>query len=194
MIYQHEREAERWMRHEAESRRMAEKRYRAQLRAEGGSWRNAESMYPRRQESQPRVPFGIHSKVQGDQKQKPAGLDGGKVAVRWKKYEAEWAKIASSSEPLTFKNLPWPTINAPGNIEELTLPAIGNFLFSSHHSQEASRKDRLRNAQLRWHPDRFRRLMSRVSEEEKSKVEEGAGVVARVLNDLMEREKRKGSK
>jgi len=81
-------------------------------------------------------------------------------------------------------------ISPPAKAGDVTPEAIVLFLFSPFHSEGQSRKERIRSAQLRWHPDRFRRLMDKVTEKDKSEVEEGVGIVARCLNDLMAREKR----
>ncbi|KAI0812362.1 hypothetical protein BC629DRAFT_1472366 [Irpex lacteus] len=61
------------------------------------------------------------------------------------------------------------------------------FILSSQHSEGLSMKDRVKSALRRWHPDRFGRILARVSDEDKGKVEEGAGIVARCLSNLLER-------
>jgi hypothetical protein len=119
-----------------------------------------------------------------------SGSDGQKlVADAWKRYEAGWDALAKGpSNSVSFSAIPWPTVIPPRSAEDITPPKIATFLFSSSHSTTQSRRDRIRNAQLRWHPDRFRRILSKVVEADRTKVDEAAGLVARCLNDLMARE------
>lgn len=85
-------------------------------------------------------------------------------------------------------------------VEELTAEAISSFLLPPHVdvmkpemddamknlTQKKERKDRLREAFLRFHPDKFEgRFMRRVNENEKERVREAIGQVSRVLNLLM---------
>ena len=102
----------------------------------------------------------------------------------WNNYESRWTMLMSSSDTLVFKTIPWPVIKTASGLADLTPEAISTFLFSQLHSSQLSRKERIRSAQLRWHPDRFRRLMGRVKAEDKAQVEEAVGIVARCLNDL----------
>jgi len=110
------------------------------------------------------------------------------VLASWKSYEAGWSKISSSSDRLTFRSIPWPTINPPPSPSSITAESIAFFLFSPLHSGSLPRKDRIKEALRRWHPDRFGRFLNRVIEEEKGVVEEGVGNVARCLNELLSRE------
>ena len=102
----------------------------------------------------------------------------------WTNYESRWTMLMSSSDPLDFKTIPWPLTKSASGPADLTTEAISTFLFSQLHSPQLSRKERIRSAQLRWHPDRFRRLMGRVKAEDKAKVEEAVSIVAGCLNDL----------
>jgi hypothetical protein len=102
----------------------------------------------------------------------------------WTNYQSRWTTLMSSSDPLDFKTIPWPVTRPASGPADLTSETISTFLFSQLHSLQLSRKERIRSAQLRWHPDRFRRLMGRVKTEDKAKVEEAVGIVARCLNDL----------
>ncbi|KIM75092.1 hypothetical protein PILCRDRAFT_827664 [Piloderma croceum F 1598] len=133
------------------------------------------------------------------QKQERARADVGTSDV-WRTYEARWASIAASSEPLTFRTIPWPLTSSPSNAAGILPAGIISFLLSPLHSKNQTRKERIRSALLRWHPDRFRKFVDRVVEAERESVQEGVGIVARCLNELMERENRvsrhlmKGSK
>jgi hypothetical protein len=107
----------------------------------------------------------------------------------WKAYERRWAAVTSDgSQPLRFKSIPWPTTVPPRNVAEITPVAIAKFVFSPAHSEGVSRKEKIRSALRRWHPDRFGRVLGRVDEKDKEAVEKGVGIVARCLNDLLAQE------
>lgn len=110
----------------------------------------------------------------------------------WRRYEERWTALnpsaEPSSEPLSFKSIPWPVFSMPGKAEDITPARVAMFLLSPNHSNDQSRKERIKAALRRWHPDRFGRILLRVAEEDKKEVEEGVGIVARCLNNLMERE------
>lgn len=104
-----------------------------------------------------------------------------------RRYEARWAELLSSEETLGFRDIPWPMFSQPKSLEEITPSKVAMFVLSPLHPGE-SRRDKIRNALKRWHPDRFGRLAARVEEAERETVEEGVGIVARCLNDLLERQ------
>lgn len=106
----------------------------------------------------------------------------------WNSYELRWSAlgVASSTQPITFRNIPWPLMRIPTGPESITPQAVGAFLLSPLHSQDKSRKERLRGAMLRWHSDKFEgRWMARIDESERAKVKEAVGAVARSLTELM---------
>lgn len=110
----------------------------------------------------------------------------------WDIYESRWNRITSSpntvESSLKFHEIPWPMVHHPKSAADLTSAHIATFLFSSHHSGGQSRKERVKAALKRWHPDRFGRVLQRIVEADREKAEEAAGVVARCLNDLLEKE------
>lgn len=110
-------------------------------------------------------------------------------AAAWDHYEARWNELLAGDEtgPLTFDAVPWPLVAQPQGLEDIRPARITIFVLSSRHSHGQTMKDRVRAALRRWHPDRFGRILSRVVEEDKHKVEEGAGIVVRCLNELLER-------
>ena len=60
-----------------------------------------------------------------------------------------------------------------------------------HADKDKSRtpKDRSKQHIKRWHPDRFEtKLLPKVAENEREKVKQGAGNVARYLSDLLRKE------
>jgi hypothetical protein len=106
----------------------------------------------------------------------------------WRKYGERWNLMLSTAQPLTFQSIPWPVAVRLNDPVQLYTGDIMAFLFSPQHSVHQSRRDRLKAALLQWHPDRFQRLLSRVVEEDRSVVEEGVNIVARCLNELLNRE------
>ncbi|KZT40565.1 hypothetical protein SISSUDRAFT_973356, partial [Sistotremastrum suecicum HHB10207 ss-3] len=84
-----------------------------------------------------------------------------------------------------FSNIPWPTFSKPRSPSSLTGLEIASFFLCPHHSVGVSNKDRIRAGLRLYHPDRFRKIAGRVKANEKSAVDEGVGIVARVLNDLL---------
>ncbi|KAF9486013.1 hypothetical protein BDN70DRAFT_846982 [Pholiota conissans] len=82
------------------------------------------------------------------------------------------------------------------SVDDLTAEAISSFLLpviaavagveDDLATKKKERKDRLREAFLRFHPDKFEgRFMRRVKEEHRERVREAIGQVSRVLNSLM---------
>ncbi|KAJ7188156.1 hypothetical protein C8R46DRAFT_11762 [Mycena filopes] len=102
----------------------------------------------------------------------------------WVKYEKGWEDL-SKAERITFSGIPWPLL-AGSDLEDITARKVGIFLLSPLHSEGQTAKERLRRAQLRWHPDRFSRVLQKMEAgREKARAADMAGVVARCLNDLM---------
>jgi hypothetical protein len=113
------------------------------------------------------------------------------VLHAWNAYENGWATIMapSSSPPLTFRTIPWPLITAPSSPSLIAPAAIVFFLLSPLHSVGQSRKERIRRALLRWHPDKLGRVRARVKQgPDREWVEEGLSAVVRCLNELMNNE------
>ena len=75
----------------------------------------------------------------------------------------------------------------PETPEDMTPALIASFVLSPAHSEGQSRKDRVKTALRRWHPDRFGRWLKMVEERDQRQVEEGAGIVVRCLNSLLEK-------
>lgn len=113
-----------------------------------------------------------------------------KVEHAWKVYDARWASISAitASQPLTFASIPWPVIEPPKSPSSLTLSRISAFILSDAHSKDHTPRERIKEALRRWHPDRFGRLLNRVVETDRATVEEGVGIVARCLNELLSRQ------
>ncbi|KAI1791052.1 hypothetical protein LXA43DRAFT_1013204 [Ganoderma leucocontextum] len=123
-------------------------------------------------------------------------------------YETRWKALLapsippSSNEPtLGLADIPWPVYHAyldnrhassSPSIDEFTVDALSTFLLPSAEDDrdpdalKKERRERLRDAMLRFHPDKFEgRVMPRVRADERDVVREAVGVVARTLNTLM---------
>jgi len=190
VIYSYENDAERWMREEEEIRRIAAEKQRERARLVEEEIRRIETRIRQKRDEEKRR--NMEEKLRAMEARERDRRERAKaekaIVDAWRKYQDQWAAICTSTDPLTFSTIPWPLATQPTGVDGITPAGIVIFLFSNLHSQGYSRKDRIRSAQLRWHPDRFRRLMARVVEKDKEAVEEGVGIVARCLNDLMSRE------
>ncbi|KAG8993786.1 hypothetical protein FRB90_000607 [Tulasnella sp. 427] len=117
-----------------------------------------------------------------------------KIVESWMAYESRWSTLQRASasskivpNSLDFQFLPWPVHPPPKSIEALTKESISSFVLSDLHSAEKTKKQRLRNALLLYHPDRFEsKFMAFVKEEDHTLVKEAVGRVVRVLNALTE--------
>lgn len=89
--------------------------------------------------------------------------------------------------PLTFTELPWPTYPPPTNIDELTKDGVSSFLLATDHSADKTRKQRIREALLAYHPDRYvGRYMPAIDPTHRALVQEAVVKVTIVLNALAE--------
>lgn len=145
------------------------------------------------QEKQRKKEWNRAEEKRGDDKKRGFGAEEVKrvevqrVRVAWAVYERRWATLLlGGAEPLTFWDIPWPVLQPPSNVHDITPEAIAGFILSGFHSEGIPRRERVKEALRRWHPDRFERLRSRVTLGEWVVVEYGVGVVARCLNRLLE--------
>ena len=76
----------------------------------------------------------------------------------------------------------------PTEPEELTSVAIKAYILLPHHPTGKSKtaRDRIKNQIKKWHLDRFEtKLLRKVPEEEREKVQEGARSVALTLKEML---------
>ena len=110
----------------------------------------------------------------------------------WQTYSASWDTLNSNPPAvptLHFQNIPWPIQHPPTSPEQLTADAISAFVLSPLHSHGKNRKQRIREALLVFHPDRFDKWTRLVrNEPDRQLVREAAGSVVRILNALLEAE------
>lgn len=108
----------------------------------------------------------------------------------FEEHERRWTRLASM-DVLSWYAFPWPMLKTPESPEDLTVFAIDAYVLSPHNPSDKAKspKDRIKDHIKRWHPDRFEtKLLPKVREDDREKVKEGAGVVARNLNELLTRQ------
>ncbi|KAF5354872.1 hypothetical protein D9756_005364 [Leucocoprinus leucothites] len=192
LVYSYELEADRWRRQQEEVKRMAAERERTKERYVQEELKRLEARLRAKRETERQRLVEEKLRLQMEARERDRREHAGTqkaIADAWRRYESGWEAITNSTASLGFEDIPWPTKSIPAAPSDITPSAIVTLLLSPFHSPKQTRKDRLRSAQLRWHPDRFRRLMNKVKEEDKEAVEEGVGIIARCLNDLMSKEK-----
>ncbi|KIJ67922.1 hypothetical protein HYDPIDRAFT_126431 [Hydnomerulius pinastri MD-312] len=190
LLYEYEAEAQKWMKHETEMRQRAQEREREEARriiVQEDISRIQERVRQRRDserqtiaEERKKNAERAKEKVRREQ----ARLERA-IIEAWNSYESRWAAVSGSSEALSFHDIPWPLLTFPQRVADITAENTTNFILHPIHSSSQSRRERIRTALLRWHPDRFRRILHRVVESDKSAVEEGVGIIARCLNELL---------
>lgn len=97
------------------------------------------------------------------------------------------ASMTPARPPLTFAELPWPTYPSPAHPDALTKESVSSFLLSPDHSPEKSRKQRIREALLAYHPDRyFGRYMVAIRPSHQTAVRDAVVKITTMLNSLAE--------
>ncbi|KAK0439336.1 hypothetical protein EV421DRAFT_1820291 [Armillaria borealis] len=106
---------------------------------------------------------------------------------RWNAYEKAWQDLVSSNSPLRFSDIPWPvTAIVFFPISDITMAKVEDVLLGDLRVRGCvvTRKERIRNSLLRWHPDKMTAILSRVVQEDIGDVENGIGIVVRCLHHL----------
>ncbi|KAG8919042.1 hypothetical protein FRC01_001509 [Tulasnella sp. 417] len=111
-----------------------------------------------------------------------------KLRDSWMAYESRWSTLQKAAGSSTIVAvLTWPVHPPPKSIDDLTKDSISAFVLSDLHSAEKTKKQRLRDALLLYHPDRFEgKFMAFVRDQDRAQVTEGVGRVVRALNALTE--------
>lgn len=193
LVYEYEAEAHKWMNHEAEMRRRTQEREReeARRRIVQDDVKRIQARVRQRRDSEREV-IAEERRKSAERAKEKTRRDQARaeraMLEAWNSYESRWAAISASSELLGFRDIPWPLLVVPIRVEDLAPENITNFLLHPVHSSNHSRRERIRTALLRWHPDRFRRILNRVVDSERCMVEDGVGVIARCLNELLAKE------
>ncbi|EIM79983.1 uncharacterized protein STEHIDRAFT_31057, partial [Stereum hirsutum FP-91666 SS1] len=87
----------------------------------------------------------------------------------------------------TFASIRWPMIVQPDTPDDIKVEKIKKFVLSPSHSEGRPNKQRVKDALLRWHPDKFQRVLEKVKPGEVEKVLLGADLVVKHLNAIMEK-------
>ncbi|KAG8743447.1 hypothetical protein FRC10_012026 [Ceratobasidium sp. 414] len=160
----------------------------AQERAEEEKKRRKEKERARRKESRK-----MEREAEERRARRQQVKDQQHVVDAWIAYDTRWAQLrAEQAQPgeLAFTDLPWPSYPPPKlplSPEALSKQAISAFLLSPLHSIGKPRRQRLREALLLYHPDRFvAKWMGLIWEKDAPPVQEAVGRVARVLTGLVE--------
>jgi len=134
----------------------------------------------------------------------------------WESYETRWSQLSkpaphpggdvtkATPPRFGFADIPWPVLHQPSKATDvaslMTESSIASFILSPFHCSSGvtssspnvdtkTRKARLRDALLRWHPDKMARILLGIpGEDERECVKAGAEAVARHLNALLARE------
>ncbi|SJK97430.1 uncharacterized protein ARMOST_00682 [Armillaria ostoyae] len=112
-------------------------------------------------------------------------------AVLYRLYELKWAVLKSGNltptdQPI-FSNFPWPCFETISAEEDLTSEKVRRFLLdpARPNAKDKSKKEIIKEELLRWHPDKFVKVLPLVYESEREKVSAAAKTVGRVITDLL---------
>jgi len=162
------------------------------LRAEGSLHRWKELMkqyFPGGQQQQ------VPGQEQGQEPQCPLSLE-----AQFELYEKKWEVLRSGVDIdgtkvhlISFSQIPWPVINInPTDLSQIRPEHIQEFLIHPlRENSDASGRGKngrlkARDELLKWHSDRFDQIvLSKVREEDKLAASEAAGIIARVLTDML---------
>lgn len=113
--------------------------------------------------------------------------------ARWDGYETRWRAMQSSTAPITFVEFPWPLGErvACRDLSPLTHRAVSEFLFErlAVRTNTTTKRERIRSALLRWHPDKISFVLTRVVPDDLELVQEGIHVVFGILKTLQDAER-----
>lgn len=129
------------------------------------------------------------------------------LSEAWKEYDKAWDRLFLSVKPMkkfmfrkihfTFDDIPWPILKqyeyiSPSgsnesriSVNDLTANAITQFLLHPLRDPSKSRKEKLREAILHYHPDKFQRFLHRITDSDRARVLHGIDAVIRALNELV---------
>lgn len=117
----------------------------------------------------------------------------------WEEYDKGWERLWTSVRPVktftfrkiafAFSDVPWPVMPPVVDVRDITTSGVAKFLLHAHRTPDKTRKEKLRDAVLRYHPDKFEgRILPRIISEDRARVQEGVSTVMRCLNELMSEE------
>lgn len=106
----------------------------------------------------------------------------------WVYYDTRWQECTTAlNQRLRFSDIPWPVFTVITTTAMITEERVSEFILHQvDKGNPKARKERIREALLRWHPDKFEgKLGTKLEDKEKALILEGVGIVARCLNNLM---------
>ena len=117
------------------------------------------------------------------------------MAAAWTTHQDSWEDLNTQIgkediQPyLTFATVPWPVLRLSSDPQfsdpsEISVEEMKEFVLSPFHSVEKSKESRIRDAYMRWHPDKSARWLELVVKSERGKVKEGVERVNWCLNNL----------
>lgn len=117
------------------------------------------------------------------------------IAAAFETYSETWDNLILRANQdqiqphLTFSTFPWPVLrlsNDPPFSEptELTMDEVREFVLSPFHSTDKSKESRIREAYVRFHPDKNSRWLGFVLENEREKTKRGMDRVSWCLGNL----------
>ncbi|KAG9050187.1 hypothetical protein FS837_007085 [Tulasnella sp. UAMH 9824] len=115
------------------------------------------------------------------------------VQYAWETYEDRWKAMHEGQFPqpghtLSLSDIPWPVVGSIRSVNELDSGRFEGFLLYDGAAAIVPAKvlkQRVRDAMLRFHPDRFEgRWIHHVLESDRAAVKEGVGRVIRFLNEV----------
>jgi hypothetical protein len=124
-------------------------------------------------------------------KRKKAEKDSRKWHTAKESYDAQWKMIISSSRTgaapeISYLDIPWPVIDRERALTEEDIRIFVLLPPGSEKLDDKSKKDRLRETMLRFHPDKFEgRIMARVRPKDQERVKEAMNLVVRTVQKLM---------
>ncbi|CCL99396.1 uncharacterized protein FIBRA_01414 [Fibroporia radiculosa] len=112
------------------------------------------------------------------------------VIKLFEEHEGCWSRIPTM-DVLSWYSFPWPVLKIPKGPEDFSLAAIDAYILSPHHPKDKTKspKDRIKENIRKWHPDKFNvQYLSKVRDDERDRVKEGAEAVAGFLGDMLRRQ------
>ncbi|KAH7105299.1 hypothetical protein BKA62DRAFT_613532 [Auriculariales sp. MPI-PUGE-AT-0066] len=142
-----------------------------------------------RQEAKCRENKRLEAALRKDSEHRRLLRDEARKQAAFSAYSTRWANM-SDQKHLSWAHIPWPSYEPPTGADAITLDSVRGFILSETASDITSKdhRQRLKEALLLWHPDRFEgRWLGRIEDAaERDRVRDAVGVIARLLNQLME--------
>ncbi|KAJ8519800.1 hypothetical protein ONZ45_g3323 [Pleurotus djamor] len=107
------------------------------------------------------------------------------IMDKWHAYEDSWRRLTRSGGVIRFHDIPWPQENMDTS-DQLDMASMQRFILSTLRvrSNRATRKEIIRAAWLRWHPDKLSTILNRIDPEDEERVREGISMVMVCLKEL----------